>query len=118
MGHFTRRAARRKPQYLSTESPAMHSLSFADWSPVTPLRSLMAWLAGPVARPAVPARVGLALPASVPPPCPAERRSRPLRVLRVLDGPQPRAAAGRMVISGRFADVCAELDRLAAQETR
>lgn len=40
----------------------------------------------------------------------------PLRVLRVFDPQQPRAAAGRMVISGRMADVCAELDRLAAAE--
>lgn len=36
----------------------------------------------------------------------------PLRVIRVKDvNPQ---MAGRMVISGRMADVCAELDRLAA----
>jgi hypothetical protein len=36
----------------------------------------------------------------------------PLRVVRVKDvNPQ---MAGRMVISGRMADVCAELDRLAA----
>ena len=39
----------------------------------------------------------------------------PLRVLRVVDG-TPRQCAGRMVISGRMADVCAELDRLAAWE--
>ena len=44
---------------------------------------------------------------------------RPLRVLRVVDGRSGSAeAAGRMVISGRMADVCAELDRLAASETR
>jgi len=42
---------------------------------------------------------------------------RPLRVVRVAEaGPAP-AVAGRMVISGRMADVCAELDRLAALET-
>lgn len=41
---------------------------------------------------------------------------RPLRVVRVHDGWTPRHAAGRMVISGRMADVCAELDRLAQQE--
>lgn len=36
----------------------------------------------------------------------------PLRVIRIKDdSPQ---MAGRMVISGRMADVCAELDRLAA----
>jgi hypothetical protein len=44
------------------------------------------------------------------------RPARPLRVVRVFEGAQPRAAAGRMVISGRLADVCAELDRLAAAE--
>jgi hypothetical protein len=42
---------------------------------------------------------------------------RPLRVVRVAEaGPAP-VVAGRMVISGRMADVCAELDRLAALET-
>ncbi len=41
---------------------------------------------------------------------------RPLRVVRVLDGVQGSRAFGRMVISGRMADVCAELDRLAAIE--
>jgi hypothetical protein len=42
--------------------------------------------------------------------------SRPLRVVRVVDGNSPRHSAGRMVISGRMADVCAELDRLARLE--
>ena len=41
---------------------------------------------------------------------------RPLRVVRVLDGVQGNRAFGRIVISGRMADVCAELDRLAALE--
>ena len=41
---------------------------------------------------------------------------RPLRVVRVVESGQPRAYVGRMVISGRMADVCAELDRLAARE--
>lgn len=41
---------------------------------------------------------------------------KPLRVVRVLDSAQARNGAGRMVISGRMADVCAELDRLAALE--
>ena len=49
---------------------------------------------------------------------PAVARPTPaLRVLRVLEPHQPRTAAGRMVISGRMADVCAELDRLAAVES-
>ena len=39
-----------------------------------------------------------------------------LRVMRVLEAGQARASVGRMVISGRMADVCAELDRLAARE--
>ena len=39
-----------------------------------------------------------------------------LRVVRVVDGSQGRNTVGRMVISGRMADVCAELDRLAACE--
>ncbi|NUO74276.1 MAG: hypothetical protein HOQ10_16390 [Frateuria sp.] len=41
-----------------------------------------------------------------------------LRVVRVVEPSAPRAGAGRMVISGRLADVCAELERLAALEAR
>lgn len=41
---------------------------------------------------------------------------RPLRVVRVMEAGQAPAQVGRMVISGRMADVCAELDRLAACE--
>ncbi len=48
-------------------------------------------------------------------PAPAQR---PLRVVRVVDGRSSGLGAGRMVISGRLADVCAELDRLAELETR
>ncbi|HSV35941.1 MAG TPA: hypothetical protein VLI46_10310 [Ramlibacter sp.] len=44
------------------------------------------------------------------------RAHRPLRVVRVVEASQAARSAGRMVISGRMADVCAELDRLAAQE--
>ena len=42
--------------------------------------------------------------------------TKPLRVVRVLDAEQSHGSVGRMVISGRMADVCAELDRLAARE--
>jgi hypothetical protein len=42
--------------------------------------------------------------------------ARRLRVLRVVDAGHAPSTAGRMVISGRMADVCAELDRLAALE--
>ena len=47
----------------------------------------------------------------------ALRPAKPLRVVRVLEPSAPRTVAGRMVISGRLADVCAELERLAAQES-
>ena len=40
----------------------------------------------------------------------------PLRVVRLSEGGARPDSAGRMVISGRMADVCAELDRLAARE--
>lgn len=103
-----------------------------DWPAVAPLRSLAGWFAGAMAQaqaqPPLPratsactvgARIGQ-------PTEPAARTARlvrsrpaatrPLRVLRIVDGDRGRAGAGRMVISGRLADVCAELDRLAALE--
>lgn len=43
-------------------------------------------------------------------------RGMPLRVVRIVEAGQTRASVGRMVISGRMADVCAELDRLADRE--
>jgi hypothetical protein len=42
----------------------------------------------------------------------------PLRVLRVMDADLAPAQIGRLRISGRMADVCAELDRLAAHEVQ
>ena len=42
--------------------------------------------------------------------------NKPLRVVRVVESGQTRSSSGRMVISGRMADVCAELDRLVARE--
>jgi hypothetical protein len=41
---------------------------------------------------------------------------RPVRVLQVMEAGQSPTQAGRLRISGRMADVCAELDRLAARE--
>jgi hypothetical protein len=41
-----------------------------------------------------------------------------VRVVRNIDTKLPADRAGRMVVSGRFADVCAELDRLAAIDLR
>ncbi len=49
-------------------------------------------------------------------PSPKSDASPVLRVMRVLEAGQAPATVGRMVISGRMADVCAELDRLAARE--
>jgi hypothetical protein len=46
----------------------------------------------------------------------ARSQSKPLRVVRVFEAGQHCASVGRMVISGRMADVCAELERLAAGE--
>ena len=43
---------------------------------------------------------------------------RPLRVVRVMEAGQIPSQAGRMVISGHMADVCAELERLAEHEAR
>ena len=41
---------------------------------------------------------------------------KPVRVVQVYDLEHCNTRAGRIVISGRMADVCAELDRLAALE--
>jgi hypothetical protein len=43
-------------------------------------------------------------------------KTKPLRIVRVVEAGQTRSCVGRMVISGRMADVCAELDRLVARE--
>ena len=44
--------------------------------------------------------------------------AKPLRVVRVAeDGHASPSSAGRMVMSGRMADICAELDRLVASES-
>ena len=48
----------------------------------------------------------------------AKRVAKPLRVARVPDDMSPPDRAGRMVMSGRMDDVCAELDRLVQLEAR
>jgi hypothetical protein len=94
-----------------------------------PLQNLLRWLVPAVVPLATtpPAR-GAAAVADLRPAC--QRRAtrvtaqppahsvqrRPLRVVRVMESGQSAAQVGRMVISGRMADVCAELDRLAACE--
>ena len=54
------------------------------------------------------------------PPCQASSKVSPctsLRVVRESDSAISPDSAGRMVISGRMADVCAELDRMALRAT-
>jgi hypothetical protein len=44
---------------------------------------------------------------------PTAPTTKPLRVVRIAeDGANPSNGAGRMIMSGRMADICAELDRL------
>jgi hypothetical protein len=86
---------------------------------VAPLRSLVQWLVRP---PAVPCRrpqseAATSFTASrAAPSGRSETLRRPLRVVRVVEASRAPAGAGRMFISGRMADVCAELERLAALE--
>lgn len=48
----------------------------------------------------------------------ASKTQIPLRVARLLEQQSSPLSAGRMVISGRFSDVCAELDRLIAHQNQ
>ena len=80
------------------------------------LQEFAAWFAP---RPAPVPRIAVRATPPRPMAQPAPRvQAKPLRIVRVFEPSTPRAGAGRMVISGRMADVCAELDRLAAQEAR
>ena len=45
-------------------------------------------------------------------------KPQPLRVVRLSEAGTSTESAGRMRISGRMADVCAEIDRLAAKEAQ
>lgn len=91
---------------------------------LAPLRSLMEWLVRNRRRstPASPAAaadragsrgccIGAAMSGSV-----RVRPRLPVRIVRVVEPSHAPASAGRMFISGRMADVCAELDRLAAAD--
>ncbi len=44
------------------------------------------------------------------------RHVQPLRVLRLVEADQAPGTAGRLRLSGRLSDVCAELDRMASAE--
>jgi len=50
--------------------------------------------------------------------CLSDAMPKPLRVVRLSEADSTSQGAGRMRISGRMADVCAELDRLAAKEAQ
>jgi hypothetical protein len=93
-------------------------------SMLLPLQSLLGWFAAkparahgassPRASSTEPRRACCGSAAPV-----RRQRGRPggaLRVVRVLESNQAARGAGRMVISGRMSDVCAELERLAALE--
>lgn len=88
------------------------SLSRASISPVflAPMQALASWL--------VPAQAPFSLlPANT---GEADAKRPPLsrlRIVREFDPASGPACAGRMVISGRMADVCAELERMAQRET-
>jgi hypothetical protein len=90
---------------------------------LAPLYNLMRWLApasrhtaAPTLRTAVrPAISRTCSPRPVVAAIRHERPRRPLRIVRVMESANA-AGAGRMFMSGRMADVCAELDRLAALE--
>jgi hypothetical protein len=61
-------------------------------------------------RPSCAARVGAAAKPEMP------AAAYPLRIVRTIDAQQPGERAGRVLISGRMSEVCAELDRLVALE--
>jgi hypothetical protein len=106
----------------------MNISHFAAPRVFAPLHGLWRWLShGPVSHTTTPDSVRgghhafVASPLSTtgltPPVLPSLASRRPLRVIRVLENDHVPANVGRMVISGRMADVCAELDRLADRET-
>lgn len=110
----------------------MHITSMTTPAMMAPLQSLLRWLLPAATKPQAqqPASnrhcpSGATKMPAPRPPWVAKRSAieprstaprRPLRVVRFLETGQTPAQVGRMVISGRMSDVCAELDRLAARE--
>lgn len=117
----------RETSCAATNAP---HISHGFWS--TPVKAISAWFNRPGASTYRPTHVpaprhtdsqGLGLPCLCQAhhrinamPRPSQPASR-LRIMREFDTTISRASAGRMVISGRMADVCAELDRLVQLES-
>ena len=98
----------------AAQEPAWQS---ADWVERAQATAALLWQTGKRHLLAAVERVAQeAAPGTASPSGPVSA-ARPLRVLHVLD-PAGGSGGGRMVISGRMADVCAELERLAAWEAR
>jgi hypothetical protein len=107
--HESSSAQTRPPAHAHAHLPAQTgaSLSSAKTEPPHAARNR-------VKRPMCsPSRTGVRATAAAPPALPVSR----LRVLREFEPGASPACAGRMVISGRMADVCAELDRMARRES-
>lgn len=70
------------------------------------------------AAPAAPARRDASHPPGATSLATGRRLRAPLRVVRIVESGQASALAGRILMSGRMADVCAELDRMVEREAR
>jgi len=105
--------------FINTPKVSATLYRLADWLQSRPAPAIQSSTtsASPLQSKVVPLRPSAKahLPSPLRTANPAPVSQRPLRVLRVVDS-QGRAGVGRMVISGRMADVCAELDRLAGKE--
>ena len=104
---------------LSSQAVSATLYRLADWfKPESERPAQSARSAHPSAPAAIFPLVRASNPATTPLRSPRPNQSsRPLRVLRVVDADQTRSNIGRIVISGRMADVCAELDRMVQRES-
>ena len=102
---------------ISTPAVSATLYRLADWlqGRPAPVKQSLATSASPFQSKVVPLRPSAKSPGPLTTTSRLPVSQRPLRVLRVVDS-QGRSSGGRMVISGRMADVCAELDRLAGKE--
>lgn len=91
-----------KTLFLAQPEPKVHGAS--------PLKTLLNWIGAP-------SFLLNKYQDSPPKPHDAPSPRRPLRVVRVMEAGQSSAQIGRILISGSFIDVCAELDRMAERES-